>query len=1125
MGGAACALTATCALATDISGETTTPVSTSTISGGGPGDLRITSTGKITLATSPGVSAVTLDSPNSVNNEGEIKITDSDGARGIRIVGGGSGGVRNAGSIILDETYERPDADDNDEPEGPYAIGFDRVGILLDAGGPFAGDIVIAAGGSVSVAGNQSAAIRLQSLLGGALVNDGSLTVIGDNAVGIDIRAGVDGDVLQSGGVAARGLDAVGISVRGDIGGGIANEGSLTASGFASITRTNYVDPDTLGDNDTPIADRIHPDNLLVGGPALAIGGSVAEGLLNNGAIGGRDEDDEVKDAPEDFDENRTTGFITSYGSAPAVLISADWDSAASGDIVIGKVVEKVRDTRDDDDDDDTDEIIATFDYDYGIVNRGQIFGNGLNVGFNAMGLRIEGSADGARSAIIEGGVYNAGTIAASGFIADATAVSLGRGAVVGRIDNVGAITATVQTSNAGTESATAILIEAGAQLEGIVNHGTIGAAVRGYSARATAIRDLSGGLESIENTGVISARFIETTKQKTGLGSTVAIDLSVHGSSTPVTILQRQGSGDNAPAIVGDILLGAGDDVVDIRAGRIEGDIHFGAGSDRLLLSDATFNGVANFGTGGGGLLRLSDGAAFTGAVIDTTQTLALEVVDSALTLTSSAPLRIGALAVTGDSTLAFSADLSSDLSAPRITAHNSAIIGAGSDLQVRITGFNNQASTFTLIESASLVVADGVAADISLAAPAIFKGALEMETTRLNVSLDIKTAGDLGLNRNETAAYASFLQVAASSAAVGDALTAYFDEAELVGAYRSLMPAGHDAPARFLSGETALAAGPLTRRLDQRGRSGGFWVQEHATYLRHQQGLETNGHHGYGLHVQAGYDGPVTDNLYVGLAGSFMTGKHKTTAASVEAAAGAGKETEATAFMIQPYASLRVGRAWLDVAGAAGLVDLYGSRRTAFGDVLDVLEYETSGRVFAASARAGYEARRGRLFAAPQIVLDHFALKRDAYEEMTTLSSNPLALSVDGGTAVRTSASALLSFGRNDDGAPAPEERPAFGYGYGGFGYGDALSRFQHLYVGYRLELQSSPYETTARFIGGGDDFILAHGDGYDNALLVGAGIGFGNDSFALLFSYDGEFAGDVMQHRAGASFTVRF
>ena len=100
-------------------------------------------------------------------------------------------------------------------------------------------------------------------------------------------------------------------------------------------------------------------------------------------------------------------------GELGGVLLEMLGRLQAGGAITLSRVRETILDTLDDDKDNNLTEVIGTFNYDYGFMNRGTITGNGLNVGFNSTGLKIAGSADGTHSTTIQGGIFNGGTITA----------------------------------------------------------------------------------------------------------------------------------------------------------------------------------------------------------------------------------------------------------------------------------------------------------------------------------------------------------------------------------------------------------------------------------------------------------------------------------------------------------------------------------------------------------------------------------------------------------------------------------------------------------------------------------------------------------------------------------------
>src|SRR5579875_1129325 len=78
---------------TTISNSRTTPIATSTANNGQPSDVVIASGGSISVSgTTP---AVTLDSSNTVTNQGAISIKDVDDATGVLVEGGNTGSMHN----------------------------------------------------------------------------------------------------------------------------------------------------------------------------------------------------------------------------------------------------------------------------------------------------------------------------------------------------------------------------------------------------------------------------------------------------------------------------------------------------------------------------------------------------------------------------------------------------------------------------------------------------------------------------------------------------------------------------------------------------------------------------------------------------------------------------------------------------------------------------------------------------------------------------------------------------------------------------------------------------------------------------------------------------------------------
>ena len=69
------------------------------------------------------------------------------------------------------------------------------MAILVDGAAVFTGDIVAAAGSTMTVIGNDSAGLRLLTGLDGNISTAGLIRVIGDNSFGVELRGDVTGDV------------------------------------------------------------------------------------------------------------------------------------------------------------------------------------------------------------------------------------------------------------------------------------------------------------------------------------------------------------------------------------------------------------------------------------------------------------------------------------------------------------------------------------------------------------------------------------------------------------------------------------------------------------------------------------------------------------------------------------------------------------------------------------------------------------------------------------------------------------------------------------------------------------------------------------------------------------------
>jgi hypothetical protein len=534
-------------LASPASAETTisTAVTTPVLTGTAGDDIHITSAGSVKPT---GGAAVTINSNDSVKNEGTIAIKGANGATGILANTNLAGDITNANAITIDEDFTPTDADKDGDLDGPFAQGSDRFGIHVQPGGTFTGNILNT--GSITIEGNQSAGIAVDSALAGSLTTSGKISVLGNNSVGVHTGA-VSGSVViaNASTTAVQGQNAVGVLLGGNIGGALVIQGSVTTTGYRSTTAP----ADTS---------KLDADDLLQGGSAVVVGGNVAGGILldtkpaDNSTTDTDEDDDGIPDA------NETTATVTSFGAAPALAIGS-----ASQDITIGAV--------------------ASSSAGHGIVIKGAVNGLGVYSGVSATGISIGGTG---HAVNVAGGMTILGTVAADSRDTNATGIHIGAGAGVPQI----LVGGTVSAKGGGTagSAAQAVVIDAGATVSAISNSGTIVATRAGDTGTAAAIVDHSGTLALVQNNGQIGV----SNAADIGDNAT-AIDL--RATATGAIVRQvAAASGASAPLISGNILFGAGNDALDIQAGNVIGKVDFGGGADILTLSGGLFRGLlANSG------------------------------------------------------------------------------------------------------------------------------------------------------------------------------------------------------------------------------------------------------------------------------------------------------------------------------------------------------------------------------------------------------------------------------------------------------------------------------------------------------------------------------------------------
>ena len=1100
----------------------TTPLETATANSGAAANVDITTAGSVTLTSAAANSAaVTINSNNSVTNAGTISTLNSSDTVGVRIAPGVTGNFTTTATVSTMEDYTRTDTDNDGDLDGPLAQGTNRVGVLVESGGAMTGNLAI--GGTVSVEGNKSSGVSVRSQLTGNYTQNGAVQLVGSNGVAVDIREDVTGNVRLGGTTSAQGEGSIAARVLGNVGGEFLVDGAITATGFTSTTVSNYVDPDELKAGDPTIAQRRDADDLLVGGSALEVRGNLAYGLLVNGAATGTvDPTDDIKDVVQDFNENRNNGSVTSYGSAPALLIQSV-DGGAGGAITLSRVRETILDTLDDDKDNNLTEVIGTFNYDYGFMNRGTITGNGLNVGFNSTGLKIAGSADGTHSTTIQGGIFNGGTITAQAGEGNAIGFHFGAGATTPLLLNTGTISAGVATET--NHDATGMLVDVGANLPIVTNSGLMSAQVRGYDGDAVAFRDLSGTVTNFTNTSRISAGYVDNNTTDTitsGLGRAIALDLS--HSASGVTLTQND-TIDNT-RIFGDVLFGAGNDQFNLLSGEVTGDVDFGTGSDTLNANSAKLFGDANFG-GSSATVSLNSatmqGALSLGAttgslsftnqstyVGDITRTgagaMTLAVNNSTVNNTADGTLNLSSM------TLANNAKLGLVIDNARITGNTpifnitgTADIAANTVLTPIFGQFSNQSFTLRVLNAGTLNLGGSLDAMLNADSPYIYDiNLVQPNANAIDLTLDVKTASELGLNTRQAGAYSAVLDLMTEDDDLGAAVTSIPGANEFLRGWADLLPGSDAAVMKVLASNATAAFGATAHRLDlvsnKPNAPGGAWVEEFGVFHSSDASSRSAGIEGGGFGVAAGIDVLSTGTALIGVYGALESAELEE-----ETRTGAPMNVSQTAFGV--YGGWLNGNLAINGAASFGSVDFTSDRKVEIGSLSDRMRANWSGQSYTAGARATYTMPMGWLDVKPFVAADYIGFKQDGYQESAATNENLEIIAGDSDASLATASYGVALVGD--------------------LGGDDAFRMKPQLSVGYRNVLNWENSPAALRFAGNstGTTFELDPGVEPEDAIVAGLGLNIDSQFLNVKIGYDAEIADSSLTHYGSVTLRMAF
>jgi hypothetical protein len=718
----------------------------------------------------------------------------------------------------------------------------------------------------------------------------------------------------------------------------------------------------------------------------------------------------------------------------------------------------------------------------------------------------------------LAGGISNSGSLTANTFRApNATALSTGDGvarvlvlgnqAIADEINNSGAIIASV--SEPADEIyfdrnniipprdllAVAVDIGAGASVQELVNSGVISALLVGREGTAIGIRDSSGTVTRIENTGAIStlASSSDTLSLESVEFDLVAIDLSA--TTVDVEINQSQNpDSTNAPLIRGDILLGSGNDSLIASAGTIIGDVDFGGGNDTLTLSG---------------------GSVLAGAIENTTSLDVSVTGGSTLAIGSANTIQVSNALI--DSTSTYRPVINGATgTATTLNSTGTIEFEAGASINPileSIIGTNT--FDYTLASAANLTIGD-IASLGTGESPFLYSTSLSLaDPNTLVVTLDLRDPnasvanGGLGLDAVQAAAFGSVvngvfqggpvIEALASTPELGNAFSNITDAQDFYAAYNQILPEFAGAAKQFVLANVDGAVGAVGSHLDATRRSpdkpGGAWLQEFFYFADRDLAGQSEQYRGEGFGFAGGLDTAFGPFHALGVTASFAS-------TEVEDVIGGDEPLQVRTYQAGAYAGFEKNGFNIDLYGGGGLSDFEQTRLVTVGNYFGSAEGEWQGSHANASLRAGYEIPfNDKFWARPSVSVDYLYLNEYGHTET---GDSGVRLRVDGRRSETAAATAMLDVGAKFMGKRT-WIRPS-------------------LRVGYRNEFMSDPVETAFRFQGLTDtngnvfDSEIARLRAFafpDEGLLLGFTVAAGSQYSSIGFDFDSDIRDGFIRH----------
>jgi hypothetical protein len=1079
-----------------------------------------------------------INSNNSITmpSGSQITATDVDNITGVVVVGGNTGNLDDVGSIALQMSYTPTLEGQTGIVGGVFATGTNRIGIDVIGPGVFNGSILADTGNSITIQGENSAGIVLQTGITGSLTVNGPISITGDSSQGIKIAGAVGGNVDINSSITANGIGSQGVVTSAPIAGQLAiANGAISVTGYRATTAPT----------NTTVLDDLGPDQLQQSGAAVQVGGSVGQGIILQPAI---------TTGTGTAAVTASAGSIQAFGSAPALQIGAattavvigDNPSSSFGVIIGGSVVASgVYSSR------TTPNLPAPATSVGILVGDPTSLGYGGAITLSPTGVQILGGAAGDTGTVnLSGGIDVTGAVQATSVDAQSTGIMVAAGSAVGTILNNNSISGAVTAQ--GPTTALGIFIYPGASVTSVVNNGILTGVITAQastSGQAGALIDASGTLTSVTNTGTIFAGIIPTDQNFVVGGAAVAIDVSrstsgVNITQSPSTTFEGNPNASFTGSISGTVLtvtaVSAGTVLVGetvtgtgIAAGTTITSEDTGTGgvgtyvlsnSQTVAAGDLTAGGAApsitgdiilgaatvaapnqlnvSIGTVTGGLTEAITSTNAAGQVTSTDRNLDVNISNAQVDITKAELHQVTTLNVSSTGTLIAKIDPSFAIGASNptpifdTTVHagqagpdGSASLASGAQIGVSFDGLQTaSAATYVFVHTSGPgELSVGQLGTTALTnAPFLYTAVPVVNGGDLDIDVSLKSPTELGLNVSETAAFKPIFAALQNDPALAQAIIAPTTQFGFQSLFQQLVPDQGIGTFEALQSATEKIAALTAQTPDSGVRIAGssLWLQEVNDRLRRNTG-DTLGGDDKTFGLVGGWEHMGQGGGAAGLTVSYLNIETDPYAAPVGGHL-VSDLAELGAYYRRAWGGLRVS-----LRGAGGYAWFTERRDFVTTGLTESSFGEWNGYFADAHGGLGYEAHLGRFYMRPEVDADYIYLNEAAHAEKGAGPGFDVAIA--NRVSQEMSGSAIFAFGAQ--------------WGH------DTWFRSE-FFGGYRDIFSGSIANTVATFTGG-SPFTLAAGDNRGGYLIAGFSLKAGTPLSYLALNAEADLNRDVQDY----------